>query len=365
METCDQSCPTASPVTNTTHPFGNTTCMDGKQILTVHFNYISCTKHALNQCNVEDERQCICDPTFDVFDDCFLRTTCFSKCKIASNTIVVLQLIIIVTALILNIIICYAYLKNATLRKKNPNLLLFNQAIVDLVNVMIYGLPNVIILIVTFDTDTLGMSNTTLIVTAASSYFLFTIIAIERFVSLYKPIWHRVHVTKRRLMLPIAISWFLSVLLSVLKNYVPHSGYMYFLLAIMVILQISTSVLHIWTFVIAYRAVYSRPTDSNNLDIQTKKELRVVILFVIMYLIFVLGSEPLQWVVVYEIHFYSLRSQTLFTVYMLPSLLNPLLVLCLKEEFRMVKIGCKSTTAHNDSHNVIHLDQRENNLRSQ
>ena len=94
-----------------------------------------------------------------------------------------------------------------------------NQALVDIANCTIFTLPNAIFLLVqilvkreeSFMYPTLA---TTLILSATSSVLLFVIIAVERFISLYNPIWHRTNIYARRIWKTIVVAWVISLLVA-------------------------------------------------------------------------------------------------------------------------------------------------------
>ena len=388
MANCNYPCPLIADAGTKYISCGNKTIVMHHWI---HAGYQSCSQDRLAKSkkpminpDIIDKTKlhqwCDCIESF--FVDCRLYID-HPTCHIAYQTIFYIQLLIIVTAFLLNASICYAYLKKFSLRQKNPQMLLFNQAICDIVNCLLYSIPNVIIWklneqIPLWSNEDEGFtiaSTALLILTVLSSLFIFTIIATERFLSIYKPVWHRVKMTKSRLWRAIATAWFLSIIAGVLTIIVMlnvkmdvYDDTLYnlkaFLIALISILLITISTLHIWSFVLAYRSVHSssasnnnsnsnnsnnnNSSSSNNTTAQSKKELRLVILFAIMFIIFFIGFSPLIFEIALDQSYYSLYSQTLFTFFMLTSLLNPLLTLSMRAEFRLFSIDCHSVNTNHD-----------------
>ena len=75
-----------------------------------------------NRCSIED-----------VTDD---------ACQIKFTIIVSIQLLIVIVALFLNSIIAINFCRRRPLRKKIYNILLFNQAVADIVNCFVFAFPN-------------------------------------------------------------------------------------------------------------------------------------------------------------------------------------------------------------------------------
>ena len=292
-------------------------------------------------------------------------------------------------AIVLNVLICICFRKNRAMRKKNANILLFNQALVDLVNCAIFAIPNAIFLrvhrIQSREPEfTFAVTSMALILSGSSSVFLFALIAVERFLSLYKPMWHRVHVTTGRIWKGIVFVWAISVVLAVTMPFVyylpdEHDSedvyykYRLFLFAILVILIISITVLHIWSFVLAYRATHAKvkapqqfaltpinesPSTNEMIEssenpinrqpkaaplkevspeeaaLQLKKQFRLLKLFIVMYIAFLVSFSALSALAYMVKALTRLTSQSIACFFIMTSLLNPVLTFCLKPEFR-------------------------------
>ena len=125
------------------------------------------------------------------------------------------------------------------------------------------------------------------------------------------------------------------------------------LIGSLVALLIIITICHVWLFILAYRAVHSRPTDAD-VAVQSKKNLRLIILFIIMYVIFIIGFAPLLYAIGLDENHNSLSHQTLLSVFMLTSILNPTFTLCLKGDFRLVKLNCRLRLFTNQFENTTH-----------
>ena len=56
-----------------------------------------------------------------------------------------------------------------------------------------------------------------MILTASSSVFIYVIISIERFLSIYRPLWHRVSVRSELLWRAVRVAWLLAMAISILR----------------------------------------------------------------------------------------------------------------------------------------------------
>ena len=343
MTNCIQACPSETPIRDESVLYLNVACFDGRENVTLKLSYRTCPKDRLyHETKNDDYLYCKCITS--LFDQCTPTLHQLRSCHVRFEVLVFIQLVIIVSALILNAGIVHAYLKSISLRRKNPNMLLVLQAMVDIVSCLVYALPNAVILKVKGDPIRFyALASSTLALTVLSSLFIFVIIATERFLSLHKPMWHRANATKHMLWRAVLLTWFTSTLLAVLAIIVKDHElvYMYYklvLLVVMIFVVISTTALHIWSFMIAYQAVHSH---SNNTDttLQARKELRLIILFITMYIIFIIGFTPIQIVLALNYNHYSLHCQTLCSIFTLTSVMNPLLTLCLKAKFRTAMVG--------------------------
>ena len=271
----------------------------------------------------------------------------------ACNTILIglasAQIIIAIIGIILNLFIAIPFLRDAQLRNRNANILIFNQAIADLVNCIVYGMPNAINLLrATINQEQvpyqLTVTQATLVFTIASSIFTFSVIAIERYLSISRPLWHKANVRKKHLYTSIAILWILSTLLATIRAYTTQyrkkdSVWLEITQVLLGLLVILISIIFISTFKAAHRAISRSPSDSNSDQrnrLIMRQKIRLTVMFFLMFTIFIFGFIPV--VVSTEQTYYLQASvQAILLALCLTSVLNPLLVLCFTKTFRVKK----------------------------
>ena len=319
------------------------------QYTTWYFEYNSCSReNTARLTNDDDYFTCTC--INNISRDCRAIMCDNESCERAFQGIYSLQMIIALLALVLNILICFGFRQKDSMRKKNSNILLLNQALVDIFST-ICALPNAIFLLLQSSLKAepsymYPTAITMLILSASSNIFLFVVIATERFLSLYKPIWHRSNVNSRIVWKAIAVAWFVSLLLTAVVPITQHPSnqeerdqqfYLYrlFLFALLGVLLILITTLHVWSFVLAYRAVYTRERTSQQHFLQSKKQLRLLLIFIAMYIAFLVAFVTLQVMAILDSIYFSIQNQVLLCVFTTTSLLNPVITLCLKPAFRL------------------------------
>ena len=156
-------------------------------------------------------------PLSDVFKQCIANDS-HPTCRSIFIGIATIQIIILIIGFSLNGVIICSFYRKPFLRKKNPNILLFNQAVADLVNVMIYVLPKLIHLLYQVCTNHMivwfqKLNIAFLYLSVSSTVLLFGIISIERFLSIYLPLWHMIYVQKHHLWYAVLSVWFIVILI--------------------------------------------------------------------------------------------------------------------------------------------------------
>ena len=115
---------------------------------------------------------------------------------------------------------------------KLASLLLLPQAVADTVTCVVCGIPgqilNLIILIQGYFPNHTKLLIILSTLSVIASLLIFTIIAIERCLSVCMPFWHRVNVEKKHIWVPIITAWLFSVILTSVfptdfKEYFKHS----------------------------------------------------------------------------------------------------------------------------------------------
>ena len=117
-----------------------------------------------------------------------------------------IQISLALIGIILNSIVLGVYVKRKNIQKKPGNVLLAGQAVVDLFNTLLFAIPDALIFIYFHENyqhtnldDEKAFYVTIYVLfpfSFFSSIFTFTFIAIERYLSIAKPMWHRRNVTK-------------------------------------------------------------------------------------------------------------------------------------------------------------------------
>ena len=257
------------------------------------------------------------------------------------------QLLILITSTIFNSIIVSVFCKRSTVRKKIPNILLFNQAVADSFNGGVYGVICVteLLLLVSEREQTIPAiehpSNTTFIVSIMSSLLLYAIIAIERFLCIYFPLWHRVRLTKRHIWNCVVIIWLVSIVLGVCYSVILFSlsdnTVPYVLIYILgTTLVVIITILFIATFIRAFLSLRSHQVNSatQNRHASFRKQLRLTGIFSIMFFIFAIVYIPIT--VVYNSSAKNyLLIQVMFTLLLITSVLDATLTIIFKKQFRV------------------------------
>ena len=155
----------------------------------------------------------------NTFQDCVAEYE-NTKCQRIFIVIISTQTVISITSLSLNLIIVRSFYRKPSLRRKNPSILLFNQAIGDLVNMIAYLLPNTVHMLYQVINHRVSlnfykMNIGFLYLTLVSSMALFAVISIERFLSIYKPLWSKIYVQKRHLWRAVCLAWSVALFLVV------------------------------------------------------------------------------------------------------------------------------------------------------
>ena len=246
--------------------------------------------------------------------------------------------------------VCYGGYNNSNVRRKISNVLIFNQAVADLVNCLIYGIPNAVyLLLATLEKQEFVLQymvySTTITLTAASSLGIFVVIAVERYLSISRPIWHKANVRKKHIWICILIFWLLSLLMSAFRAYtilshryhmqMTHLRVMQVFVAVLVLIVI---IIYVFTFKTAHRSVTRPPKNSASSyrrNERMKRQIYLSVMFLLMFIVFNLCFIPIIIEIFLDVHYLSVLLQTMFLPLCLTSVFNPLLVLCFKREFRM------------------------------
>ena len=268
------------------------------------------------------------------------------KCEAIFITINSLEIFTAFFGLILNSIIVRSYRRQSKTRKTIPNLLLTNQAMADIVNCLVFAIPQAVHgLYVIFyklpvaingDGNIIrGVNYAAFMLTSLSSAAIFNVVAFERCLALMMPLLHTASIRKRHIHISIGAIWFISVALSVTCGYIMYktlsgrlSGDLLSILMLL-LLGCATSL-----FSISYAKAFV--TIRKNEQAGLRKQMKVTVIFVVMYGIFLVGFCPIGiW--------FGSTSKTVTPIKSLPflfltltSVLNSMLVLWLKKDLRAV-----------------------------
>ena len=333
-------------------------CIGGKVIQNWYYRYDTCDEKWIGQYLGPDYWLCSCilDPLYQCFPEqennvCFTILICLA----------ILQAITAVTGIIMNTFVTFFFIKDPSIRKRIPNILVFSQAIVDLNNCLTYGLPNAVNLFrATVQRQQVKyqyiLSLSTATLTVSSSIFIFTLIAAERYLSVTKPLWHKATVCKKHIWITILISWILSFTLAGIRVYttlvrqshvyVYDIFYLVFLLCMSVILIFIVTVLFILTFLAARRSLSCAPSESTDFELIVKQKVRLTKMFLLMFIAFIFSFVPIPFIMVKGGHYQCVLMQILLLPICLTSVFNPGLILYLKKEFRIRKKQDKGDIHH-------------------
>ena len=341
-------------------------CKHGEKMIDMYFQYQSCALEKTAQWSNDSGFICTC--IHNPFEDCRAEMFRNRVCQSAFTAIIIMQASVIVLALIFNSIVVHAFVKKTSMRKKIPNVLLFMQALVDFINCIVYAFPSPILIIIQQSYKTvmsfmLPMEKATLILSASSSMWLFLIIAGERFISLHKPIWHRLNICSRHIWIVAAVASMLSIVTSTAAAATLHfqhydTVYVYLLKAALCFFFLVVTILYAWSFKIAYKSKYTG-AEANQESLQSKKEFRLVLLFISMYFIFIISLVSLLFTAAMDDDFYNVHTQVNLLIFTMTSLFNPLLTLWLKKDFR-ITLCRKCRKSHiNDLNGELQMNERD------
>ena len=296
------------------------------------------------------------------------RTDIFKQCLASYNDppcrdlfigIAALQIVIFVLGSSLNTVIICSFYRKPFLRKKIPNILLFNQAVADLVNMMIYLLTKLIHLLYQISTNHMIVSFQKLNIaflylSVVSSVLLFAVISIERFLSIFMPLWHRIHIQRHHLWYTVLSAWVIVTLMTTAiiatmfhestsekwEKFEDLVKYNFALGVIVVFMMFMITIVFSLNFFQALKSLRSQSIQTTSDQIRSKKQFRLTLIFLMMFIVFVLtfipGVYAAQTKLCYS-HSHSLFNvcnQTFICTFILTSIYNPILTLCLKREFR-------------------------------
>ena len=283
------------------------------------------------------------------------------------------QILAGVVGLILNIVVVSVFFRRKKIQRKVGNILLTTQAVADLYNTAFNAIPYAFYYLSKTGTyyhmskaeeaTFRKISRALIIFSFSSSLHLFTLISIERYLCLTKPIWHRQTVTKAWILKGLVIVLFASLILGpVGQAFVAIGNVPLFLLGVWIVtvlgLIIVVSVLIGLSFAKARKIVRGKKkhqmqrvekSQDDNIDQvknqkakkqseKDKKVFRLTLIFFIMYAVFLLAFVPLLvaaglWAASGEVPVIALNVSTF--LFIVTSIINPILILTLRDDFKI------------------------------
>ena len=269
--------------------------------------------------------------------------------------------VIVISVVLTNGMVVFIYWYIKIIRSKTANLLLFNQALVDIFNGVVAG------------GITLFSAHSPTLLTAgvyqfsiSLSFHTVTLISLERYAFILRPLLHRRYVTKYRISILVLASWFLSLawiparlvhyddnnqLLD--ENNQLRSSFCWYVAVsngVILLVMVFVGCLHALTYAEVKRHIVNRKKTSearydDNINEKTRwkhlNEMRVSKIFIAMFVAFVVTYSPLIVTGIIHIVGGFHESDYKYTAldilfYFVNSLFNPALTLMYKEDYRKV-----------------------------
>ena len=252
----------------------------------------------------------------------------------------VIYILLGVLGSILNMCIIRRYFSNKVVREKVSNMLLTHQAFVDLFNIVGYVLLLTILMLTIQSTKvSVAFIISMYQMSGYSSLLSFTLVAVERWLAIWRPFWHKRNITKSKIRYGILCVW----LIPTMKNiaYIPH-----------IITETSTATLRklvlfifyllilVTTILLAMSYIKARMALKKHKGRSTRKNLRLALIFSLMYFIFLLVTVTIVINVTFPISTTFYIQVLAFT---LSSILNPIFTIILKKDFNIHLIKKHST----------------------
>ena len=335
---------------NVSHTLNNT--YSNTTLMTYHYKYSTCSTDMIAKCEYEAHTTCICIK--DLLNDC-LPTMQNAKCENIYSSIAILQLLSTIMGIISNGTVIRFFRSRPTIQKRFPNILLYIQAITDMIGCLVYGLPVSVILYMEMfygNSHFLSLLAVTMLcLSSSSSVMIYTLIASERCLATIRPLWHRANIRVSHLWRATWLIWLLAVVGSVLNSlsYAVFKMWeislcMYTCLGLMIIAVTFTQSL---TFYKALQAVRqtgkiqrTESTRQNQGNIRNRKQFRLVVIVLVMYIFFLLGFIPIL-ALDPDREDHHPTAKIMYLLFQLTSVINPCLTLGMKEDF---KIASKKLT---------------------
>ena len=261
--------------------------------------------------------------------------------------------------LILNGMVCYLYKQHKKIYKKSNNVLLFNEACIDLFSAIVY-VPAYIISFYYPEADFLR--STVFMYSIFLSILGLLLLAVERMWSILKPLRHFSLVSRSFLLRGIILAWVFPVPVSLINlvwaiqesSNTAYTIYLWVFWALLVSVLLITGIVYIITIVRTRSIIHkryrkqktndsNRPTSSRGAkdlhQIRFKQELKVTWLGILLFFFHIIGYYPTVVVnlLLYLEKYRLIKKEiVIFTSYsyVLNGIFNPLVCFIMKKDYR-------------------------------
>ena len=261
--------------------------------------------------------------------------------------------------LILNGMVCYLYRKHKNIPKKLANVLLLNQACIDLFS----GIAYIPVYIASFylpETDYLR--STVCMYSILLSICGLFLLAVERLWSILSPLQHLSSLSRSTLLRGIILTWLLPLPIGLINlvwaiqqnNSTAYTIYLWVFWVLLVTVLLITAIVYVVTFIRTGNLIHKKYARQNHerkfrshsngrtedcLKLRFKQELRVTWLAFVLFLFYIIGYYPTVIVnLLAYLEKYNLISRPLiiFTSYsyVLNGIFNPFLCLTMKQDYK-------------------------------
>ena len=260
------------------------------------------------------------------------------------------------SGIILNSIVLKIFCRKMHTNRKIASVILAHQASVDLLNCIFLlpkGLDAIIWKFVKFPKLSIFLGTRSLtfflfMVSASSSIFTFAAVAVERWTSITKPLWHRANMKIGWVKRAIRVIWSASIIIAVVTaalqrfgSYLIYRYHMFIMLTLISFAMLAITVI----FSLSYVNGRKNISGKSGMTISARsirRQLRFTVLFIIMYVTFLLAFLPMLIVGILWMKFNSEMANA-FTVilFAITSSVNPVMTLTLKSDFKEKRNSAK------------------------
>ena len=265
---------------------------------------------------------------------CFLAG--YNDTKANRKLFSVLLILLSITGIALNLYIIIRYISKRQVQIKTSNTLLAHQALVDGVNIFCYIAPAIFFLMKPTGSPSSAATImfTLYHISAYSSLFSFAMVALERWLAIWRPIWHRQHVTRSNILHCVIVVWVTTIAVTVdyaitasLKK--STKRFRMYAMLVFVLFILIISVLFLMSYIRARVTVMAQNQES------IRKDLKLAVVFSLMYFIFLCVTATIT----INITFPSTKTTYVqLFAFVVSSTLNPIITILLRQDFKILII---------------------------